>query len=149
MILVDANLLIYAHVPDMSDHLASRVWLERVLAGPGRVGIPWASILAFIRIRTNPRVFRAPLDVGAAWAAMESLLDQPLVWIPEPGPGHRGILGEIVRQCRPTAGLIHDAHLAALAMEHGLTMCSTDADFGRFPGLRWQNPIARKEAPRG
>lgn len=142
MILVDANLLVYARVADFAQHEAARRWLDERLNGPTGVGLPWPSLLAFVRLVSNPRVFREPMAVAAAWAQVEAWLDCPAAWTPEPTEGHREVLGPLLAQVGGRANLVPDAHLAALAMEYGLTLCSTDGDFARFTGLRWENPLA-------
>jgi toxin-antitoxin system PIN domain toxin len=142
VILVDANLLVYARVSGMPEHEAAREWLDDRLNGAPRVGLPWPSLLAYMRLVTNPRVFERPETVDAAWKQVEQWLDIAAVWIPTPGDRHRQILGGMLASIGGRANLVPDAHLAALAVEHGLTLCSTDGDFGRFPGLRWVNPIA-------
>ena len=141
MILVDANLLVYAHVVTFPQHDKARVWLDDCLNRSAPVGIPWPSILAFVRLVTNPRIFEHPETVEAAWKQVEEWLDCPLVWIPQPTERHREILGPLLTMHSIRANLVPDAHLAALAIEHRLILCSTDGDFGRFPDLRWENPI--------
>ena len=141
MILIDANLLVYAKFSDLPQHEAARPWLEQTLNSPGRVGIPWPSLLAFLRLATNPRLFAAPLTIDAAWVQVEEWLAHPRVWIPEPTRDHQEILGRLFEATQATANLVPDAHLAALAIGHGLTVCSSDSDFARFPGLDWHNPI--------
>jgi toxin-antitoxin system PIN domain toxin len=141
MILVDANLLVYAHVSNLPQHDAAQAWLDDQLSGDLRVGLPWASLLAFLRLVSNPRVFEKPEPVSDAWLCVEMWLSQPSVWIPEPTEGHRSVLGSLLSYTGNRANLVPDAHLAALALEHGLELCSTDGDFARFPGLRWKNPL--------
>ena len=141
MILVDANLLIYAKFSDLPQHERARHWLEERLNSPGKVGIPWQSSLAFLRLATNPRLFGHPLGILAAWLQVEEWLDHPRVWIPEPTEDHARVLGRLLEQARVTANLVPDAHLAAIAIEHGLTVCSADSDFARFPQLDWVNPL--------
>lgn len=141
MILVDSNLLLYAKFSDFPQHARSRSWLEGQLGARGKVGIPWHSSIAFLRLATNPRVFERPLSVDVAWEQVKEWLDHPTVWIPEPTENHRQILGELLIQANATGNLIQDAYLAAIAIEHGLTVCSADADFARFPGVSWVNPI--------
>ncbi|ADI14524.1 type II toxin-antitoxin system VapC family toxin [Truepera radiovictrix] len=145
MILIDANLLIYAHVMGSPQHHAAHAWLDAQLSAGYRVGLPWPSLLAFLRLTTNPRVFERPLTAAEAWAQVEAWLSVPSVWLPTPTAEHPKLLRDLVTQTGATANLIPDAHLAALALEHGLTLCSTDGDFGRFPRLKWRNPLA--EAP--
>jgi len=141
MILVDANLLVYAHVATFPQHDKARAWLDDRLNGTAPVGIPWPSILAFARLVTNPRIFERPENMEAAWKQVEEWLDCPPVWIPQPTERHREILGPLLTTQTVRANLVPDAHLAALAIEHALVLCSTDGDFGRFQDLRWENPI--------
>lgn len=141
MILLDANLLIYAHVASMPQHDASRSWLDEQLNGTAQVGIPWASALAFLRIVTNSRVFAAPASMRDAWSQVKAWLDCDVVWTPQPGERHAEVLERIVVQPGIRAELVPDAHLAALAIEHGLVLCSSDGDFARFPELHWYNPL--------
>ncbi len=141
MILVDANLLVYAQVANLPQHEAARSWLDARLNGTAAVGLPWPSLLAFIRLVSNPRIFEHPETVAAAWRQVEAWLDCRPVWIPSPTEQHRQILGAVLATQAAKSSLVPDAHLAALAIEHGLTLCSTDGDFGRFTGLRWENPL--------
>ncbi len=141
MILVDANLLLYARVSDFPQHEAARRWLDGRLNGPTRVGLPWPSLLAFVRLVSNPRSFRAPLLPADAWRQVEEWRGCPVAWTPEPTERHGEVLSRLLGQVGGRANLVPDAHLAALAMEHGLVLCSTDGDFARFPGLRWENPL--------
>lgn len=141
MILVDANLLIYAHVAEFPQHDPAREWLDRQLNTNRRVGLPWASLLAFVRLVSNPRLFERALSIEAAWRQVEAWLALPVVWIPQPTEKHQSVLGPMLRQIGDQANLVPDAHLAALAVEHGLMLCSTDGDFARFAGLDWKNPL--------
>lgn len=141
MILVDANLLVYAHVRAFAQHERAREWLDERLNGAAPVGLPWQSLVAFLRLTTNPRVFAQPEPAGDAWRQVVAWLDSERAWIPQPSERHREILGELVAAPGIKANLVHDAHLAALAIEHGLILCSTDGDFARFPELRWENPL--------
>lgn len=142
MILVDANLLLYAHNADAAEHSMARAWLEKEFSQPYRVGLPWPSLLAFMRLACNPAVVPAALRPAMAWQYVEEWLALDNVWIPEPGPRHAAILGGFCGLSQMTGRLVPDAHLAALAIEHGLTLCSTDGDFAKFPGLKWLNPLA-------
>ena len=144
MILLDANVLVYAHVVSTSQHAAARRWLEKQLNDEPRIGLPWPSLLAFVRIVSNPRVFPGAESIGALWNRVEEWLDLENVWIPMPTDRHREVLGNLLRTISGGSKLVPDAHLAALAIEHGLTLCSTDGDFARFPDLRWNNPLASK-----
>ncbi len=140
--LVDANLLIYAHVSAFPQHTRARDWLDAQLNGSAPVGLPWPSLLGFLRIVTNPRVFERPEPIAEAWRQVGAWLEAEVAWIPQPTERHRDVLGTLLTAAGVQANLVPDAHLAALAIEHGLLVCSTDGDFGRFPDLRWQNPLA-------
>jgi toxin-antitoxin system PIN domain toxin len=139
--LVDANILLYAVDEKSPRQAASRGWLEDVLNGPQRVGIPWQSVWAFLRIVTNARALANPLSAADAWEVVESWLSAPATWIPQPGRHHQEILGRIVVSGDVRGNLISDASLAALAVEHGLAIVTADSDFARFPEVRWINPI--------
>lgn len=141
MILVDANLLIYAHVRSFAQHRSAKSWLDARLNGTAPAGMPWPSLLAFLRLVTNRRIFEEPETLEEAWQQVNEWLDCAPVWIPQPTENHREILASLFAKQGITANLIPDAHLAALAIEHGLLLCSTDGDFARFSGLRWENPI--------
>ena len=141
MILVNANILIYAHVGSFPQHQAARDWLDQRLNDFPRVGLPWASLLAFLRLVTNPRVFEHAEPIEDAWAQVSMWLACEPVWVPEPTERHAAFLERLLVLPGIYGNLVPDAHLAALAMEHGLTLCSADADFARFPGLAWQNPL--------
>ena len=142
MILVDANLLVYAHVASLRQHERAREWLDEQLNGAAPVGLPWTSLLAFLRLVTNPRVFERSEPIDGAWGQVLAWLSCETVWIPRAGERHAEILGELLALPGIQANLVPDAHLAALAMEHGLILYSTDGDFARFPRLRWTNPLA-------
>jgi toxin-antitoxin system PIN domain toxin len=142
MILLDANLLLYAHVSSFPQHVQARDWLDAQLSGNGPVGLPWPSLIAFLRIVTNPRVFERPESMAEAWRQVHAWLEAEVVWIPQPTERHREVLGTLLTAADVHANLVPDAHLAALAIEHGLLLCSTDGDFGRFTDLRWQNPLS-------
>ena len=141
MILVDANLLIYAKFSDFPQHAPARALLESALNSGGRVGLPWPTLLAFLRIATNPRLFDRPLSIAHAWEQVGEWIDHPRVWIPQPIDGHVEALSSLLRSTGATGNLVPDAHLAALAITHGLTLCSADSDFARFTDLEWENPI--------
>lgn len=141
MILVDANLLVYAHVASFPQHARAREWLDERINAAAPVGLPWPSLLAFVRIVSNPRIFPRPASVAAAWRQVESWLATESVWIPLPTERHQETLAPLMQKAEGRANLVPDAHLAALAIEHGLVLCSTDGDFARFDGLEWQNPL--------
>lgn len=142
MILIDANLLIYAHVKNLPQHVAAKGWLDKCLNASAPVGLPWPSLLGFLRIVTNPRIFERPESIKDAWKQVKEWLECPSAWIPRPAERHVEILEGLIVDLNITANLVPDAHLAALAIEHGLILCSADGDFGRFPDLKWQNPIS-------
>ncbi len=142
MILVDANLLIYAVNQDLSQHKRAIAWWEQTLSGTTAVGIPWVSILAFLRICTNPRIFSQPLSPESAIAYVDEWLEQPLVRLIHPGLGHWPILRNLLLQTGMAANLTTDAHIAALALEQGYSIYSADNDFQRFPGLKHINPLS-------
>lgn len=139
--LVDTNLLLYARNIDDPRHGAARAWLTGALTGPTRVGLPWQVLTGFLRIATNPRAFPNPLTPDEAASQVDAWLAAPAAWVPEPTERHAEVLGRLIREHGLTGPLVADAHLASLAIEHGLTLCSTDADFARFPEVRWQNPL--------
>jgi toxin-antitoxin system PIN domain toxin len=140
MILVDANLLVYAVVPGFAEHERARPWLEEQMSSDRRTGLPWSSLLAFVRLVSNPRVVSRPVAVATAWGVAREWLDLPGVWIPAPTDRHADVL-EPLLSAVTRSDLVPDAHLAALAIEHGLTLCSNDGDFARFGGLAWRNPL--------
>jgi uncharacterized protein len=142
VILVDANLLIYAIDADSPQHRRARPWLEQVLSGGAPVGLPWIVILAFVRITTRAGIMRCPLPLGDALAYVESWLQQPCVEAVAPGPRHWPILHRLLEATGTAGNLTSDAHIAALALEHGASICSTDHDFARFPGIRHVNPLS-------
>lgn len=139
--LLDANLLIYAHDESSPFHTRAHTWVEDQLNGARRVAIPWPSVLAFLRLTTNPRVTDRPLTPAQAWGHVQTWFASPVSWTPAPTERHGEILGRLITELHLGANLIPDAHLAALAMEHGLELCSADGDFARFPDLRWRNPL--------
>jgi toxin-antitoxin system PIN domain toxin len=141
VILIDANLLIYAQLAELPQHERARTWLDAQLNGITGVGMPWSSLIAFVRVVSNPRVFSRPVSVSDAWSQVDSWMGLLPVWVPQPTDRHV----ETIRRLIPQAGrsdMVPDAHLAALALEYGLTLMTTDRDFARFDGLRWENPIA-------
>ncbi len=140
--LLDANLLLYAVHEGDSRHEAAARWLTEQLNGPRRVGLPWQSLAAFLRISTHPRAFERPLSPATAWERIDDWLAAPVAWIPAPGPGYPQTLGELVRTYEVRGNLVTDAQLAALAIEHGVTLYSTDTDFARFSEARWVDPLS-------
>jgi toxin-antitoxin system PIN domain toxin len=143
VIIPDINVLIHAYNADSPVHSKARRWWEATLSDTAPVALPWMVILGFIRIATHPRVLGTPLRVDKACAHAESWLGQPQVFLLHPGDRHELLLFQLLRQLGTAGNLTTDAHLAALAIEHQGELNSTDADFARFPGLRWVNPLER------
>lgn len=141
--LVDANLLLYAVDRQSPFHEPARDWLTEQLNGARRVGLPWQSLTSFLRIATHPRAFDRPLSPLTAWDRVRDWLGTRPAWIPEPGDRHAQILGELIVAHGVRGNLIPDAQLAALALEHGLTIYSADTDFARFTEVGWVNPVGR------
>ena len=142
MILVDANILLYAEDSLQPRHQQARAWWDGQLSGTGVVCLCWTVLSAFIRIGTNPRVFDHPLSLEQALARVQSWLDQPCTRVVRPTERHWTVFRQVLTDGQAVANLVTDAHLAALAIEHGCELASTDADFARFPKLKWRNPIA-------
>jgi len=142
MILVDVNILVYASNAEADQHAGSRSWLDEQLSGASPVGLPWVCLLGFLRIATNARAFRNPLTMPSAWQQVTNWLSADVAWTPAPTERHAAVLGKLLELPGVQGNLVPDAHLAALAIEHGLTLCSTDGDFTRFPTLTWRNPLA-------
>ena len=143
MILVDVNLLIYAVNQDSADHQKAKSWLESALSGTETVGLPWIVLLAFLRLTTRSGLFQKPLSLQAAFDLVDAWLQQPSVTVPEPTARHLQTMRDLLSALGTGGNLTSDAHLAALAIEHGAELCSSDNDFARFSRLRWRNPLAR------
>ncbi|SRR6266536_4360135 len=141
MILIDANLLLYAYDSSSDQHAQSRRWLQTILSQPEPVGLPWASLLAFIRISTSGRALRYPLSIKEALAVVSDWLSAPNVHTINPTERHFQILANLLLSGQASGALATDAHLATLAIEHGATLCTNDRDFARFPALRVANPL--------
>ncbi len=142
MIVIDVNLLLYAHMKSSSFYRLARAWFEKTLSSGEDVGIPLQSAMAFLRITTNQNIPLGRLDMASALKIVEAWLDQPNVALLYPTEGHWPIFRRMLLEGRAAGVLGTDAHLAALTLEHGGTLCSTDSDFVRFPGLHWKNPLA-------
>lgn len=140
MRIVDANVLIYAVNEDSPNHAPARSWLDDALQGSEPVGFSWSVLLAFLRLTTRSSLFPRPLSVDDAAGAIEGWLSQPMAVVVEPTGRHLALLRGLLAETGTAANLVGDAHLAALALEHGATICSFDADFGRFPGVGWRRP---------
>ena len=143
MIVIDVNLLLYAHMKSSAFYRPARAWFEKTLSSGEDVGIPLQSAMAFLRITTNQNLPLGRLEMSAALNIVEAWLAQPGVQLLYPADGHWPIFRRMLLEGRAAGVLSTDAHLAALTIEHGGTLCSTDSDFARFPGLRWNNPLAK------
>jgi toxin-antitoxin system PIN domain toxin len=142
MILPDVNLLVHAYNSDSRVHARARAWWEDLMSGTAPVALSWIAVLGFIRIMTHRHIVANPLSVAAACAHVRAWLAQPYVTVLDPGARHAEVLLGLLERLGTAGNLTTDAHLAALAIEHQAELHSTDADFARFPGLRWSNPLA-------
>lgn len=140
MILPDVNVLVHAHNADSAVHERARRWWDQCLAGPEGVGLAWATLLGFVRITTNRRIVARPLPVRDVLGRIAAWLDLPHVHVAQPSEGHFARLRAVLEDLGTAGNLTTNAHLAALAMERGYVLYSTDTDFARFAGLRWVNP---------
>ncbi len=142
MKLSDVNLLLYAYDASSPHHVRARRWLEEQLSGSEAFGFAWATLLAFVRLVTSPRVFESPLRVDESLDVVDAWLAASPATVLHPGPRHALLLRQLLEPLGSAGNLTADAHLAALALEHSAELCSADADFSRFPGVRWTNPLA-------
>ena len=140
MVVVDANVLLYAVDRASAHHEASRTWLDASLAGAETVGFVWVALLAFLRIGTNPSILPSPMTADEATGQVEAWLAAPAAVIAQPTPRHAALFRGLLRDTGTAGNLTTDAHLAALALEHGADLVSYDRDFGRFPGVRHRLP---------
>jgi hypothetical protein len=145
MILPDVNLLVYAYDSSSRHHEEARKWWEDRLNGSQMVGLSWVAVLGFIRLMTNPRIFQHPYPHGEILAIVESWLEMPQVKFIHPAEGHLSLFSSMIKEVGTAGNLTTDAHLATLAIERGMILHTTDADFTRFPGLKWRNPIGKSE----
>ena len=143
MKLPDVNLLLYAYDSDSARQSAAREWLEETLSGAETVAFPWAVMVGFVRISTNPRIFARPWEASDALDVVDAWLAQPIVTVVHPTDRHAAVLRDLLTPLGAAGNLTSDAHLAALAIEHGATLYSSDNDFSRFAGLRWIDPLQR------
>jgi uncharacterized protein len=141
-VLVDANILLYAVDEASPFHERASSWLTAQLNGDRRVGFPWLSLVAFLRISTHERASANPLSPELAAMFVTDWLEPEVAWIPREGPGHARILADLMTRYQLQGNIVSDAHLAALAIEHGLEVCSNDSHFARFGEIRWTNPVA-------
>ncbi|MGD0618736.1 MAG: type II toxin-antitoxin system VapC family toxin [Bryobacteraceae bacterium] len=142
MIVLDVNILLYAYDSDSPHHAAAKPWIERTLSSGDPVGLPWQTIAAFLRISTNARAMNRRLLLEEAVEAVDEWLQQPNVRVLEPTEDHWVVLRQMVTEGQTTGPLVTDAELAAITVEYGGVIYTTDRDFARFPGLRWKNPLA-------
>lgn len=141
MKLPDVNLLIYAFDKSSARHDAAREWLDETLSGADTVAFTWIVLLAFIRLTTHPAVMTRPIDSGEAMSIVDLLLSQPCATVVHPTDRHGELLRGLLADTGTAGNLTTDAHLACMAIEHGATLYSCDADFSRFAGLRWADPL--------
>lgn len=139
--IVDANVLLYAVDADSRFHESAIRWVNNALSGQERVGLPWQTLGAFLRVSTHPRLFANPLSAERAMGYVDEWLAREVTWVP--AAGHRTVAayGRIALAHQVTGNLVTDAQLAALALEHGVPVVSADSDFARFPEVRWINPL--------
>lgn len=142
MKLLDVNILIYAYDEESSSHPEARSWLEEALSSTEPVGFAWLVLLGFVRISTSPGIYESPLEPGEALDLVDAWLAQPVASIVQPTERHANLLRELLEPLGTAGNLVSDAHLAALAIEHGAELYSRDNDFARFEGLRWVDPLA-------
>lgn len=143
MKLPDLNLLIYAVDRRAPAHTVALRWWNDLLSGGETIALSWVVLLGFLRLTTNPRIMQSPLVADEALDYIDRWLAHPVTTVVEPTPRHSRLLRDLLRDAGTAGNLVPDAHLAALAIEHGAELCSADHDFGRFPGLRWIDPLTR------
>lgn len=141
MILLDANILLYAYDSNATKHGRARAWVERVFSEEGLVGIPWQTVSAFLRVITNPNLPGQRFTCEEAVKLVDQWLEQPNVRFLAAGEEHWTLLRDMILSGQARGPMVSDAQLAALALEHGAVLYSTDRDFARFPKLRWSNPL--------
>ncbi len=141
MILIDANILLYAEDAACEQNKIIQPWWDDLLSSDTRTCLSWEVINAFIRIATNKKIYQKPLPLAEAIARINSWLTQPNIEIVTPLTNHWEIFQTMMKSGQTTGNLITDAHLATLAITHGCTLYSTDVDFSRFSKLKWVNPL--------
>jgi toxin-antitoxin system PIN domain toxin len=144
VLVVDLNLLLYATNSDSADHATAKAWWEATLSNDEPIGLAWVVVLGFLRISTHPRILSSPLTTGQATGVVDDWLAQAPARLLLPSERHWGILRQLLEPVGTAGNLTTDAHLAALAIENGATLCSTDRDFGRFQNLKWTNPLDQR-----
>jgi toxin-antitoxin system PIN domain toxin len=142
MLLPDVNVLVYAHREDSTrDHAQYAQWVTHLATGPEPFALSVLVLAGLVRIVTNPRIFHRPSTLDEVFGFTEQLLARPKARVVAPGPQHLEIFEQLCRDSSAAGKLVADAQHAAVAIEHGCTMVSTDSDMDRFPGLRWQHPL--------
>jgi toxin-antitoxin system PIN domain toxin len=141
VIVLDANILLYAYDSASSQYLEARSWIEQEFSGTAAIGLPWQTASAFLRIITNSRLPGERLSLADAVQIVDSWMEQPNVRVLAPGEDHWRLFRQMIVEGQAAGGLVTDAHLAALTIEHGGVLHTSDRDFARFPGLRWTNPL--------
>jgi len=139
--LPDINLLVYAVDEDSPSHEPAREWLDASLSSTEAVAFAWMVLVGFLRISTNPAAFEQPLAASDALDYIDEWLTQPVASVVHPTDRHAATVRRLLKPLGAAGNLVNDAHLAALAIEHGAELCSSDNDFSRFEGLRWVNPL--------
>lgn len=139
--ILDVNVLVIARNTSSPGHDRVRAWLDDALNGAARVGLPWSTLTSFLRIATSRAIFPQPMTPADAMTQVSEWLAAPVAWVPQETPAHADVLAGLIARHRLAGNLLPDAHLAALAIEHGVGVCSTDGDFARFTELRWHNPL--------
>lgn len=140
--IVDTNILLYSRNVADPRHDAVSSWFSNAMAGPTRIGFPWLALVGFVRISTQARIFAAPLSPEQAWEQVDNWLTSPGAWVARETDEHARVMGDLITRYSLAGPIVSDAHLAALAIEHGVALVSTDGDFARFTELRWINPLA-------
>lgn len=141
MKLPDVNVLLYAMDASAPRHRVARPWLEERLSGTETFGFAWAVLVAFVRLSTSPHVFATPLSAGEAFDIIDGWLAQPCAAVVHPTERHAALMRELLEPLGTAGNLTSDAHLAALSIEHGAELCSSDRDYSRFPRVRWSDPL--------
>lgn len=141
MIVLDANILLYAYDSNSPHHQKARAWIEQTFSSGESIGLPWQTIAAFLRISTNPKLAGRRFTAGEAMETVYAWLEQPNVRPVEPGDDHWLLFRQMIIEGQASGALLTDAELAALTIEYGGVLHTTDRDFARFPGLRWTNPL--------
>lgn len=144
MRLIDLNVLVYAMDESSPRHESAKQWLDETLSGSRTVAFAWHVLIGFVRLSTRDAVFQRPLTVDEALDVVDAWLAQPCVTVVHPTDRHADVLRGLLAPVGSAGNLTSDAHLAALAIEHGAELCSTDADFGRFSGVQWIDPLRAK-----